>query len=121
MAKTKGILLAVGVVAAAGIAYVTLKGPGGPSEGVQGTMGAVERHQTEKTRYYDEMNKLGNTDKIETLGRIAARFESAPAEAEKMLEEHGWSEEEFQKMVKSIRSDDELNKLFEEAKKKASQ
>lgn len=121
MAKSKGILLAVGVVAVAGIAYLAFNGRVGPNDGVEGAIGAAERHQTEKTQYYEGLNKVADAEKIEALGQIAAKFENAPAEAEKMLEEHGWSKEEFDTMVKTIRSNDELNKAFETAKKKASQ
>lgn len=123
MAKSKRILLAFGVVIVTGIAFVAVKGPVVPNEGVKGTMGAAEEHQAEKTRYYAELNKLDKAgkDKIETLGRVAAGFENAPAEAEEMLEEQGWSKKEFDKMVETIQSNDEMNKVFEAAKVKASQ
>jgi len=55
------------------------------------------------------------------LGQIAARFETSLGEAEKMLDEHGWSKGKFDKMVRTIRSDEELDRAFEAAKKKASQ
>ena len=85
----KRILLAVGVVAVAGIVYWSVGDRVGPNDGAQGTIGSpIEQHQSEKTRYYGETNKLG---KIEDLAKIAAKFETAPAEAEKMLQEHGWS------------------------------
>ncbi len=118
MAKSKVILLAVGLVAVAGIVYLAVDGRVVPKEEVVGAIGTAERHQMEKTRYYEDLNKR---DKIENLGRIAAKFETAPDEAEKMLEENGWSKEDFDRMVRDIRSDAELSKVFEEAKKRASQ
>ena len=124
MAKSKGILLVVGVVAAVGIAYLTIDGRVGPIEGVEGTIGgASDQHQSEKTRYYEELNKRVESlsvDKIEAIGTIAAKFESAPAEAEKMLVKHGWSKEEFDELLKGIRDNDEMNKVFQAAKKLAS-
>ena len=58
-------------------------------------------------------------EKVEELAKIAAKFENAPEEAQKMLEEHGWSKEEFDKMVSAVKSNDELNKIFEAAKEMA--
>ena len=120
----KRILLVVAVVAAAGIGYMTLNGGGGPTEGVEGAIGTADQHQSQKTQYYEGLNKSGEAlspDTIEILGTIAAKFEYAPAEAEKMLEERGWSKEVFDGMLEDIRSNDELNKVFQAAKKRASQ
>ncbi len=119
----KGILLAIVVLAVAGIAYLTLSDRVGPDEGAEGTIGVTDQHQAEKTRYYEDLNKLKDlsTDKIQALGTISAKFESAPTEAQKMLEQHGWSKKEFDKMVEAVRTDDELNKVFEAGRKLASQ
>ena len=117
MAKSggKGILLFFGLVAIAGIAYVTISGRGAQDEGIEATIGA--QHQSAKTQYYTDLNKkLEDADNVETLGRIAALFETDVAEAEKMLREKGWSKEEFDKMIVTVRRDEALNRVFEAAK-----
>ena len=122
--RGKAILLAVGVVAAISITYLAVQDRVGPDEGVQGAIGTAEPHQTEKTRYYEEVNTREDdlsTDKVQTLGKIAAAFESAPTEAEKMLEEEGWSKQDYDRMIEAIRGNDELNQSFQAAKKLASQ
>ena len=119
MAKSKGILLALGAVAVAGAAYLTISDRGGPNEGVQGSMGAAERHQSEKTQFYQNLVTRDDTQKIEAIGQIAAKLESAPAEAEQLLSQHGWSKSEFDEMLRAVRSDSELNKMFEAAKARA--
>lgn len=113
----KTILLAVGIVAAAGIGYLTLSGGDTPTDGAEGTMG-VSPHQAEKTRYYQELNER---QEVETIAKIAAQFEKVPTEAEKMLNEQGWSRMEFDKMVEDIRADETKKEIFESAKRLALQ
>lgn len=60
-------------------------------------------------------------DKVEEIAKIAAKLESAPAEAMKMLEEHGWTKDEFEKMVSQIQENEASKKIFEAAKKAAGQ
>jgi hypothetical protein len=115
----KRILLAVGLVAIAGITYLSVGDRVGPNEGAEGTIGnAARQHQSEKTRYYGEVNQ---EQKIQDLARIAAKFETAPPEAEQLLRERGWSRADFDRMVEAIRGDEAQNRMFEEAKKLAAQ
>lgn len=60
-------------------------------------------------------------DKIEDLAKIAAKLETAPAEAKKMLEEHDWSMDEFEKMVEQVKANEATKKIFDAAKKLASE
>ena len=68
----KRILLAVGLVAIAGITYLSVGDRVGPNEGAEGTIGnAARQHQSEKTRYYGEVNQ---EQKIQDLARISAEL-----------------------------------------------
>ena len=60
-------------------------------------------------------------EKLELLASISAKLESAPAEAKKMLEEHDWSTEEFQKMVDQVQNNEAAKKIFDAAKKMSSE
>ncbi|NNE08351.1 MAG: hypothetical protein HKN20_07285 [Gemmatimonadetes bacterium] len=118
MAKSRGILLAVGLIAAAGIGYLALEGPAGPKEGLEGTIGATtERHQTDKTEYNAKQNELAEAERIVVLGQIAARFDFAPEEAEEMLADHGWSKYDYEKMLRNIRADEKKLEEFEVARR----
>jgi len=114
----KTTLLAVGILAIAGVGYVTLSGDDSPTTGAEGSIG-VSKHQQEKTRYYAELNQREEVKKIEKIAQIAAKFEKAPTEAEKMLDESGWSKAEFDRMVEAIRDNEEQKKVFESAKELA--
>ena len=121
MPNSKIILFAVGLVAIAGIAYMALDGSVGPDDGVQGTIAPADSHQSNKTAYYEELNKSQDIGKIDVLGKIAVALDSNPGKAETLLRQQGWSQEDYEKMVERVRKDDDLNRLFQEAKRAAYQ
>ena len=119
MPNSKIIIFAVGLVAIVGIAYVALDGNVGPDDGVQGTISPADAHQSNKTAYYDELNKGQDIGKIGVLGEIAVAMDHNPGKAETLLLQQGWSQEDYETMVERIRKDEDLDRLFQEAKRAA--
>ena len=79
----------------------------------------TERDLAAKAQYYENLNRRHHLDYIDTVAEINAKFESAPAEAERLLEEQGWSKAEYDTVVSQVRADDELSRAFEAARVKA--
>lgn len=58
--------------------------------------------------------------KIKDLAEVSAQLESAPAKGQALLEEHGWTREEFDRLVDQVRGNESARRIFETAKRAAS-
>ena len=76
----------------------------------------AERDLVAKAQYYEDLNQRHYRDNINAVAEIDAKLERAPAEAETLLQEQGWSKAEYKTLISGIRGDDELNQAFEEAR-----
>ena len=83
------------------------------------TFAATEQDLVAKAQYYEDLNRRHHLANIEAVAEIDAKFERAPAEAQRLLEEQGWSKAEYDTVISQVRADDELNRVFETAKVKA--
>lgn len=119
MANSKTILLAVGVIAVAGIAYFALDGGVTSEDAVQGTIAPGDQHQNNKSAYYDQVNQTTEVANMNALAKIAVAMERAPAQAEMLLQEQGWSQADYEQMVEKVSQDENLERLFRTAKRNA--
>ena len=94
------------------------KKPESIDEGVQQVQAAAGDVAASTEKLVEAVGDL-SSDKVKDLAAIAAKFEKAPEEAKKMLEERGWTREQFDAAVKKVKGNDELAKIFDAAKKMA--
>lgn len=67
------------------------------------------------------MVKEMGEEKIAELGRLAAKIEKDPSQAEQILKDAGFDRKAFDKAIEKIQSDPNLKKAFEKAKEMAKQ
>lgn len=114
---------ALPVIAVALLALFAINGCDKQEESLQDSLNQAKDKAGElRASAEDLASSVGDLgqEKIEKIAQIAAKLENAPAEAMKLIEENGWTREEFDTMVKGIRENETTRAIFDKAKELAS-